>query len=169
MTEGTRGPVVLGVGNALYGDDGFGTEAVAAFARRYVTEPAVEVVDGGTEGLALLGYIEDASELLLFDAVITADPPGTVVELDGAALAGGAPLKLSQHQVGIEEVLGLAAWRDALPKRMVLIGAVPERLGLGPGLSPSLAAALPRALARAAAVLQGWGIRVEERAEGERT
>lgn len=172
MTRGTGGgrarrAVVLGVGNPLYGDDGFGVEAAAAFARRYRTGPEVEVVDGGTEGLGLLGYIEEATELVLLDAVVAPGPPGTIVEVDGADLARGMPMRLSEHQVGVEEVLSLAAWRGRLPARAVLLGVVPERLDLGPGLSPPVAAALWPVLQRAARQLQAWGIAVDKVPEEE--
>lgn len=162
MPGPARRTVVLGVGNPLYGDDGFGIEAAALFARLYRGGPEVEVVDGGTEGLRLLGYIEEATELILLDAVAAPGPPGTIVEIDGAELASGSPLKLSEHQVAIEEVLGLAAWRGRLPGRTVLLGVVPERLDLGPGLSPPVAAALRPVVLRAAQQLQAWGIDIRK-------
>ena len=153
-----RRVVVLGVGNPLYGDDGFGIAAVAAFGERYPVGPDVEVVDAGTEGLALLGYVEDTTELVILDVVEGEGlTPGALVEYDAAYLASGVPLKLSQHQVGVEEVLGLAAWRGRLPERSVLIGVVAVNLAFGLGLSEPVAAALPAVIERAAEVLREWG------------
>ena len=127
-----RRVVVLGVGNPLYGDDGFGIAAVAAFGERYSFGPEVEVVDAGTEGLSLLGYVEDTTELVILDVVEGQGlTPGDRVEYDAAFLASGVPLKLSEHQVGVEEVLGLAAWRGRLPQRSVLIGVVASTLEFG--------------------------------------
>jgi hydrogenase maturation protease len=150
--------VVLGIGNPLYGDDGFGLEALAELARSGSTGPEVELVDGGTEGLALLGCIEEATHLVILD-VVEGDglAAGQPVEYDAARLASGTPLKLSEHQVGVEEVLGLAVWRGRLPRHAVLLGVVPERLGMGWGLSETVRGAVPPMAARAARILAEWG------------
>lgn len=165
MTNPERQVFILGVGNPLYRDDGFGVEAVAAFEQAFSTGPEVAVIDGGTEGLSLLGVIEEATELVLLDAVAGPGAPGSLVEMDGRELAGGTPLKLSEHQVGIEEVLGLAVWRGRLPERTVLVGVVARDLSFGPGLTPEVAAVLPAALDRAAHWLQHWGVPVARKAE----
>lgn len=164
-----RRVVVMGVGNPLYGDDGFGIAAVAEFDARYVVRSGavddveVDVLDAGTEGLALLGHIEDATDLVILDVVEGGGrAPGQRVEYDAATLATGTPIKLSQHQVGVEEVLGLAVWRGRLPERSVLLGVVPHRLDFGVGLSEPVARALPEVLARAADVLRRWGLHVTE-------
>ncbi|HYF91277.1 MAG TPA: hydrogenase maturation protease [Symbiobacteriaceae bacterium] len=162
-TDVTPTAVVLGVGNPLYGDDGFGVEALDALAQRYRFGRAVCLVDGGTEGLGLLGLIEDASELIILDAVAGPGHPGDCVEVAGDGLCGATPLSLSEHQVSIREVLGLAAWRGRLPQRTVLLGVVAERLDLGPGLSPAVSAAMPVVLERTAEWLARWGYPPEPR------
>ncbi|BAS26504.1 hydrogenase [Limnochorda pilosa] len=162
-----RRALVMGLGNPLYGDDGFGVQAIAAFARRFRCEPSVAAVDGGTGGLDLLAYLEEASELVLLDAVRGPGPPGTIVELSAGELARRGGTLLSQHQVGLEEALGLALWRGRLPARAMLVGVVPGWLQLGTGLSPAVAAALPEAVDRAAAWLRRWGVQVMEVPMGE--
>ena len=154
-----RRVVILGVGNPLYGDDGFGIEAVARFLAEHVVGPEVEIIDGGTEGLGLLGYIEEATELIIIDVVEGGQgAPGQLVEFDAVTLASGSPLKLSQHQVGVEEVLGLAVWRGRLPVRSVLLGVVPQRLELGLGLSPVVASTMDAVLSRVEEVLEAWEV-----------
>ena len=155
---------LLGLGNPLYSDDGAGIEAIRLFEARYSYPPTLDVVDGGTRGLALLGVIEDAEALLIVDAVVGEAEPGAMVELAEADLIGGSALKLSEHQVEIREVIALAAWRGRLPQRLRLIGVVAGRLDLGVGLSEPVRRALPAVVDAAAAWLRRWGVPVEERA-----
>ena len=108
----------------------------------------VEFLDGGTLGLSLLSIVEEASHLLILDAVDAHQPPGTVIELVGAEIPLFSGVKLSQHQVTFQEVLGLAAVRDKLPANLHLIGVQPADLSIGLDLSPEAANALPELLHR---------------------
>ena len=49
--------VVLGIGNMLWADEGFGVRCVEVLQQRYAFAPHVQLVDGGTQGLALLPYV----------------------------------------------------------------------------------------------------------------
>ena len=42
--------VVLGIGNMLWADEGFGVRCVEALQQRFEFAPHVELVDGGTQG-----------------------------------------------------------------------------------------------------------------------
>ncbi len=154
--------IVLGIGNTLNRDEGVGVHAVRALEAQYprssvVGRPSsVEFLDGGTLGLNLLPIVEEASHLLILDAVDAHQPPGTVIELRGDEIPLFSGIKLSQHQVTFQEVLGLAAVRGKLPPHLHLIGVQPADLAIGLDLSPVVAAALPEVLRRAAAVLEGW-------------
>ncbi|EBS3578241.1 hydrogenase 1 maturation protease, partial [Salmonella enterica subsp. enterica serovar Infantis] len=61
--------VVMGLGNLLWADEGFGIRVAERLYARYHWPEEVEIVDGGTQGLNLLGYVEQASHLLLLDAI----------------------------------------------------------------------------------------------------
>ncbi len=148
---------VLGVGNLLRTDEGVGVHAVRALAERHREDlPNTDFLDGGTLGLNLLPFIEEANSLLLLDAVDRGSPPGTVIELSGESIPQYAGIKLSEHQVTLQEVLGLARIRGRLPERMMLIGMQPSDLSTGDTLSPTVSAAMPQMLARAEAVLREW-------------
>lgn len=70
--------LVLGIGNILWADEGFGVRCAEALAEHYVMPDHVTVMDGGTQGLYLLPYVEEAKRLLVFDAVDYGDPPSTL-------------------------------------------------------------------------------------------
>jgi hydrogenase maturation protease len=153
----TKSITVLGVGNLLRTDEGVGVHGVRALSDRHREDmPEVEFLDGGTLGLNLLPYIEDATALLLLDAVDCGSPPGTVIELKGDSIPRFSGIKLSEHQVTLQEVLGLAQIRGRLPERMMLIGMQPADLSTGDSLSPVATGALLEMLDRAEAVLREW-------------
>lgn len=148
---------VLGVGNLLRTDEGVGVHAVRALSEKHRADlPEAEFLDGGTLGLNLLLYIEQAESLLILDAVDGGAPPGTLIQLSGDAIPQYAGIKLSEHQVTLQDVLGLARVRGRMPKRLALVGMQPASLETGDTLSATAAAALPEMLEKAEAVLREW-------------
>jgi hydrogenase maturation protease len=147
---------ILGLGNLLYQDEGFGIHALQAMQAVMPFNEHVELVDGGVLGMNLLPLVEESSHLLVLDAIDAGLPPGTVIELSGEQIPLFAAAKLSEHQVGFQEVLGLARFRDSLPENLHLIGVQPQDLGTGIDLSQVVAASLPEVVTRAMAVLQKW-------------
>ena len=153
----TKRITVLGVGNLLRTDEGVGVHAVRALADRHREDmPEVDFLDGGTLGLSLLPYVEESTSLLLLDAVDFGKPPGTISEIVGDSIPRFAGIKLSEHQITLQEVLGLAQIRGHLPARMILIGMQPADLSTGDSLSPVATGALLEMLDRAEAVLREW-------------
>jgi hydrogenase maturation factor len=54
--------VVLGLGNLLRRDEGLGIRALEHLQARYALPNSVQLVDGGTLGLDLLSYLEEAEK-----------------------------------------------------------------------------------------------------------
>ena len=132
--------LVLGIGNLLLGDEGVGIRVVENFTARYLLPPEVEALDGGTMGMALLPYLAGRRLLLLVDAVRTGAPPATVVQMEVVHPLAFFREKISPHQIGIAEVLSVAALTNELPGRIVVIGVVPKEMDTGLDLSPEIAA-----------------------------
>lgn len=151
--------VVLGIGNVLWADEGFGVRAVEALQAGWSFAPQVELVDGGTQGLYLLPLVQGATRLLILDAIDYGLAPGTLklVENDQVPRFLGAK-KMSLHQTGFQEVLMLAQMTDAYPQEVLLIGCQPEELeDYGGSLREGTKAALAEALELAVARLAAWG------------
>ena len=140
--------LVLGLGNLLLEDDGVGSAAVALLDERYVAPDGVRVFDGGTLGLSLLPYLEDADAVILVDAVKSDAPPGAFIRLDGNEVPPAVATRLSPHQVGVADLLDGARWLGRYPRHIVLLGLVPESMDLAVGLSPRVQPALPRLVER---------------------
>jgi len=152
------GSVVIGLGNPLMGDDGFGLVALALLRDRWAVD-GVELADGGTWGMSLLPLVEDADRVLLLDAIAAGAPPGTVVILERRELPIYLSRKLSPHQVDMRDVLAAAEWRGRLPSETVAIGAQPQSVELGIGLSAALDAAVEATVDAVVARLRDWGHR----------
>lgn len=134
--------LVLGVGNVLLSDEGAGVRAVEQLKLHYVFSPQVELIDGGTMGLDLLGYLDDTSHLFIIDAIVSNKPPGSVVierSLDPPAYFRQ---KISPHQIGLSELLAVAAMQDCLPPAITLFGIVPRDLSTGMEMSPEAGGAV---------------------------
>lgn len=155
-----EGPiVVLGIGNLLWADEGFGVRCVEALAARWRFGPQVHLVDGGTQGLYLLPHVQAAACLLIFDAVDYGLEPGTLklVEDDEVPRFLGAK-KMSLHQTGFQEVLALARFTGGWPGHVLLVGCQPRELDdFGGSLSAPVRAALEPALEAALRQLVLWG------------
>ena len=163
--------LILGIGNLLWADEGFGVRCVEAMAETYALPGNVTLLDGGTQGLYLLPFLEAADALIVFDAIDYGLPPGTmkIVRDDEVPAFMGAK-KMSLHQTGFQDVIATATLMGYRPAKMVLIGCQPVELeDFGGGLRPAVAARIPQALEIARATLAEWGIDVSEgrsRAEG---
>ncbi len=151
--------LVLGIGNILWADEGFGVRCVEALNAGWEFPPQVELMDGGTQGLYLLPYVQEADCLLVFDAVDYGDVPGDLREVIGDQVPRfmGAK-KMSLHQTGFQEVLMAAELTGKLPAELVLIGVQPEELeDYGGSLRDVVKAQMVPALNKALDWLERWG------------
>ncbi len=139
-----RSLLILGLGNVLCADDGLGVAAVELLRQRFETPDDVRVVDGGTLGLALLEQFRATDDVVLVDAIQTGDPPGSFVRLEGDDVGPAVRNRLSCHQVGVAELLDALRWLDAYPKRVVLLGLVPEMLDVRVARSDTVERQMPR-------------------------
>jgi len=155
----TKRILVLGIGNILWADEGFGVRCVEALNAGWQFPPQVTLMDGGTQGLYLLPYVQEADCLLVFDAVDYGDEPGKLREVIGDQVPRfmGAK-KMSLHQTGFQEVLMAAELTDKLPKELVLVGVQPEELeDYGGSLRDVVKQQMQPALAVAFKWLERWG------------
>lgn len=97
--------LVIGLGNTLHGDDGFGPRIVAELQKRYTFPEDVRLVDGGILGLSLLPLIEEAKEVVVIDTVVLHKEPGTLYRFPISALKIPDESPLYVHEMGIAEVL----------------------------------------------------------------
>jgi len=159
---------VLGIGNVLWADEGFGVRAVEALHAAYAFPEAVELVDGGTQGLNLSNYVESAKRLLVLDAIDFALPPGTVKILRDGEVPAWSKAKLSPHQTGFNDILAMAQLRGCAPESITVIGVQPVDMGdFGGSLRDPVKARIPEVVELAVRELTAWGFPGTTRAPGE--
>jgi hydrogenase maturation protease len=156
--------LVLGLGNILMSDEGFGVRVVEWLGDQYEFPSGVDVVDGGTLGLDLLPMVEDAQRVLVVDALEVGKAPGTTVQLRDEEVPAFLAMKVSPHQTGLPDLLAAAQLRGRFPSEVVLLGAQIGKLGMGLELSEPVAEQVCVLGQMALDLLSGWGIVPHRRA-----
>jgi len=140
--------VVVGVGNPLLGDEGFGVEAVRRLAKETLPS-GVLVLEGGTSSLDVFLDLGECQieKLIVVDAVRAGQPPGSLVRVDLTdGEKQGTGLGVSLHDLGLLDSLRLARVMGFEPQKIVLLGVEPEKMEWGEGLTPRLKETLPKVL-----------------------
>ncbi len=130
--------LVLGVGNILLTDEGIGVRTVESLLEKYQFSDEVEVVDGGTAGMELLEIIANKEHVILIDAVNTGAEPGTIVTLVDEEVPALFRSRISPHQLGISDLLGVMAITGETPKHFTLFGVVPFSMATGVELTTEM-------------------------------
>lgn len=139
MTNHRKKIGVLGIGNLLLGDEGFGVHMIRYLEKHWLFPDEVQLMDGGTAGIYMAPFLEDVDRLIVVDVVAGDGPPGTVCLFDGEDLRGAnAQLRMSPHQLGLLEVLEICRLRELAPAKVQFIGVVPGRIETGMELSAML-------------------------------
>jgi hydrogenase maturation protease len=104
MQKTTSKVTIIGIGNVLMGDEGVGVHIARYLTENKILPPDVECIDGGTGSMTLLEPMQTASTLILIDATVDADPPGTVKRLR-PKFSSDYPKTLTAHDIGLKDLL----------------------------------------------------------------
>lgn len=122
---------ILGIGNSIFSDEGVGVHILPVLEEIFGNDPGIEIIEGSTDGMKLLGPVEDTDHLIVIDAINAGKPGGTIIKLEGEEIPAYFGIKMSIHQLGFQEVLFAAKLRERFPKNIVMIGMQPTSLELG--------------------------------------
>ena len=141
--------VIIGIGQALRGDDAAGLEAVRLWQKTYPTtaaDPRLRVEEAGMPGLELIDLLANADGALLVDAVQSGSAPGTLHMVKPEQVGSFETAGESAHGWGVAETLALAReLRYALPEQIVILGIEAAAFGMGAPLSPPVSQSLSKA------------------------
>lgn len=149
--------LILGIGNTLLTDEGAGIHALNLLQSKYSEHPGLTFVDGGTLSFTLAVWIEDCTNLIVFDATEMHQPAGTVNTFVGSAMdefLGNS--KRSAHEVGLLDLMDIARLTEHLPENRALIGIQPETMGWGMHPSKPVENALDQAVNEAVNLIKKW-------------
>jgi len=150
---------VLGVGNTILSDEGFGVRVVEYLEKNFNFPENVALVDGGTLGVELLHFVTGTQKLLIVDSIDGGVAAGTTFHLVGDEIRKHFAQKISAHEVGIQDVLTMLELTGKLP-HVELIGAQPFSLEAGTQLTPQMSKLVPTFADKAVDILRSWGLEV---------
>ena len=133
---------IIGIGNLILKDEGVGVHVIRRLQSKDLP-PEVELIDGGTSTMELLGIIQEADRIIVVDAVRAGGEPGTIYRVSPEDLISETERPLSLHQVGLLEVLGMAKQLGACGN-VVIIGIEPKEVSWGTELTGELETRVPR-------------------------
>ena len=130
---------ILGIGNLLLKDEGFGVHVIRYLEKNYSFPEQVRMLDGGTAGIYMAPFLEEVDRLIVVAVVGIDSPAGTIFHFNGDELMGAnVQMSMSPHQLGLLEVLEICRLRDQAPEEVEFIGVVPEDIETGMGLTELL-------------------------------
>ena len=154
---------ILGVGNILMKDEGFGVRVVEELLRQYSFPEHVQVLDGGTLGMELLRFLIGTDKLILVDAVSGGLPPGSFSQFNHDEVKAYFKEKVSMHELGIQDVLGVMEVLEKPAKEIRILGIQPLTIEVGLELTPIVAEAVDLVVEKLLAILKEWQIEVVEK------
>ncbi len=149
---------ILGIGNVILRDEGFGVRVAEYLDKHYEFPESVQIVDGGTLGIELTQYVTGTEKLLVIDSINGGAEPGTTFRFHNDDVMEHFQDKLSAHEVGIQDVLGLLTVTGHKIPDVVVIGVQPYDVEAGVELSDGMMELLPQMVEQALSELKNWGI-----------
>jgi len=135
--------LIFGAGNLLLSDEGFGVHCIRHLEKNYIFPDSVELYDGGTLGIMVTHKFEEAEQIYLLDVIEGSGPPGELRRFEKEdIMLDRIPVKLSPHQIGIQETLLMSELRGFCPEKVTLLGVLPVSLAASDQLSAESTARL---------------------------
>lgn len=148
---------VLGVGNIIMQDDGFGVR-VAEYLQKHMDYPEeqVQILDGGTLGLDLMPYIHGTEKLLIIDAINIDAPIASYHRFEGEKLNAYFKDKLSVHDLGLNDILNILKITGQEIAETIIIGVKPDIVSIGIGLTKPVEAMIEPVAKEAKEIVDTW-------------
>ena len=151
---------VLGVGNILMQDEGFGVRVVEKLLAEYSFPEHVQILDGGTLGMELLRFLIETDKLILVDAVNGGLPPGSFYQFNHDEVKAYFKEKVSMHELGIQDVLKVLEVMGKPTKEIKVLGVEPQTLDIGLELTPLVAGVVENVVEKLLLILEEWQVEV---------
>lgn len=117
---------IMGVGNILLADEGFGVHFVRRLEEGFTFPDGVRLIDGGVLAYTLLDEICSCKHLIVIDAIKLTDLPGSIYRFTREELETRLPPPTSAHEVAFPDVLFKAELLGELPE-VIFLCVIPEQ------------------------------------------
>lgn len=155
---------ILGLGNTLLRDEGFGVHFLNEIDKKYCFPEDVKLIDGGTLGYGLLNTISSCDRLLVIDVIKSDDQPASIYRFTQAEMELRLPAPTSAHEVEFFDVLSKAEMMGALPETIFLC-ITPKDYGgeMDMAMSPVMLEAFPAMEKLLLKELNSWQVTLSQR------
>jgi hydrogenase maturation protease len=151
---------ILGIGNTILSDEGFGVKVVEYLRENYKFPENVQLIDGGTLGVELQHFIVGTQKLLIIDSIDGGVEAGTTFHLRDGEILNHFTQKISAHEIGIQDILTMLEITDKKIPCVELLGAQPYSLDAGINLTPPMQKLLPLFAEKTLEILKSWNVQI---------
>lgn len=142
--------LILGCGNPLFGDDGFGPAVIDHLSSHYRLPDHVAAVDVGTSMgsflVDLLLFPRKPRRIFILDAVSDSGRrPGELFEISLSSLSGKDTTVITLHEFPSAQVLQELEQQARVQVRILVVQAQSIPKEVSTGISPAVQAAIPQA------------------------
>ena len=147
---------VLGIGNTILSDEGFGVRVVEYLQKNYTFPENVQLIDGGTLGVELQHFIIGTKKLLIIDSIDGGAEPGKTFHLKNEEISKHFTQKISAHEIGIQDILTMLEITGKKIPCVELLGVQPYSLEAGTELTEPMKKLVPIFAEQAMKILKTW-------------
>jgi hydrogenase maturation protease len=140
-----RNVLILGVGNLLLSDDGFGVHAINAL-REIPLPPNVTLIEAGIVSHQLIPDFNAADFLIFIDAVEAGDTPGSIFRFRPEDIQFMSQLKVSLHDMSLIDVLHMTALTGERPETIIIAVQPKDVRTCSMELNDEVRAAIPKVI-----------------------
>ena len=135
--------LILGIGNLVLQDEGVGIHAIQALEKRKEQLPDhVELLDGGTGGVGMIGVLQEYDRIIMIDATLDNSPVGTIKKLK-PKFSKDYPRLLSSHEFGLRDMIESMIVQENIPEIDLITISIKNFQEIGMELSPDVERAIP--------------------------
>ncbi|MBU3112789.1 HyaD/HybD family hydrogenase maturation endopeptidase [Clostridium lacusfryxellense] len=133
--------VIIGIGNILLQDDGVGVHVIKQLENEKLPS-TIELVDGGTSTLDMLGFFLDYKKIIVVDCLRAGLEPGTIYKIKPEDIKSYKKENLSIHDVQILDVVRMANMMNKYPQ-VIIFGIEPEKIAVGLEMTQTMVTKIP--------------------------
>ena len=134
--------VIIGIGNALQGDDGVGVHTIRYLQERMAANVILE--EGRVYSQGLLTRLDGAKQASFSVAWDVGGEPGSIYRFSPQEVLERPKTPLSVHDLGLYDLIAAAKLLDQCPEHITIIAVQVKSLAMGMELSKEVREVLPR-------------------------
>jgi hydrogenase maturation protease len=140
-----RNVLILGVGNLLLTDDGFGVHVINEL-RNTTLPPNVSLIEAGIVSHQLIPELHGADLLIFVDAVEAGDTPGSIFRFRPEDMRFMSQLKTSLHEMSLMDVLHMTELTGKRPETIIIAVQPKDVRTCSMELNDEIRAVIPRVI-----------------------